>query len=203
MPATDPGPPRTRTVPGLQRTVTLRFTLGCARDTGSNLGPTRFFRGDGRKRLRPGSFAPSLDSGNSLCYRTQPLWGPPRWRFGRIAQLVEQLTLNQRVPGSSPGAPTNKIKDIANGAIGRSRASICEASSSSSLVPGSCLFSPPLSDRRQARSNPRPDRRSFRVRSTETLRRRSSARAGKSGVRYVRRAAPPLRQRTTAPALAG
>jgi hypothetical protein len=34
-----------------------------------------------------------------------------RWPFsgslsGRIAQLVEQLTLNQRVPGSSPGAPT-------------------------------------------------------------------------------------------------
>jgi hypothetical protein len=28
---------------------------------------------------------------------------------GRIAQLVEQLTLNQRVPGSSPGAPTNKF----------------------------------------------------------------------------------------------
>ena len=27
-------------------------------------------------------------------------------RLGRIAQLVEQLTLNQRVPGSSPGAPT-------------------------------------------------------------------------------------------------
>jgi hypothetical protein len=30
--------------------------------------------------------------------------------FGRIAQLVEQLTLNQRVPGSSPGAPTNRFK---------------------------------------------------------------------------------------------
>src|SRR5262245_4863674 len=30
---------------------------------------------------------------------------PRRWS-GRIAQLVEQLTLNQRVPGSSPGAPT-------------------------------------------------------------------------------------------------
>jgi hypothetical protein len=28
-------------------------------------------------------------------------------QIGRIAQLVEQLTLNQRVPGSSPGAPTN------------------------------------------------------------------------------------------------
>src|SRR3974390_3913619 len=29
---------------------------------------------------------------------------------GRIAQLVEQLTLNQRVQGSSPCAPTNIIK---------------------------------------------------------------------------------------------
>jgi hypothetical protein len=29
-----------------------------------------------------------------------------RSNSGRIAQLVEQLTLNQRVPGSSPGAPT-------------------------------------------------------------------------------------------------
>ena len=33
--------------------------------------------------------------------------------FGRIAQLVEQLTLNQRVVGSNPTAPTNKIKDLA------------------------------------------------------------------------------------------
>src|SRR5690349_3100621 len=31
---------------------------------------------------------------------------------GRIAQLVEQLTLNQRVPGSSPGAPTKQIKHL-------------------------------------------------------------------------------------------
>jgi hypothetical protein len=31
---------------------------------------------------------------------------------GRIAQLVEQLTLNQRVLGSSPSAPTNKISDL-------------------------------------------------------------------------------------------
>src|SRR5262245_11074450 len=29
----DPGPPRTGTVPGLQRIVALRFTLRCARDT--------------------------------------------------------------------------------------------------------------------------------------------------------------------------
>src|SRR5215218_3503875 len=33
--------------------------------------------------------------------------------FGRIAQLVEQLTLNQRVPGSSPGAPTNQFNHLA------------------------------------------------------------------------------------------
>jgi hypothetical protein len=34
-------------------------------------------------------------------------------RKGRIAQLVEQLTLNQRVVGSNPTAPTNNIKDLA------------------------------------------------------------------------------------------
>ena len=38
------------------------------------------------------------------------LRGSPASRPGRIAQLVEQLTLNQRVPGSSPGAPTNKTR---------------------------------------------------------------------------------------------
>ena len=32
---------------------------------------------------------------------------------GRIAQLVEQLTLNQRVPGSSPGASTNIFNGLA------------------------------------------------------------------------------------------
>lgn len=31
-----------------------------------------------------------------------------RIKRGRIAQLVEQLTLNQRVLGSSPSAPTNR-----------------------------------------------------------------------------------------------
>ena len=34
---------------------------------------------------------------------------PQAWH-GRIAQLVEQLTLNQRVPGSSPGASTTLIR---------------------------------------------------------------------------------------------
>jgi hypothetical protein len=34
----DPGPPRTETVPGLQRIIALRFMLRCARDTRD--GPT-------------------------------------------------------------------------------------------------------------------------------------------------------------------
>ncbi len=34
-----------------------------------------------------------------------PFWGDPE-RGGCIAQLVEQLTLNQRVVGSIPTAPT-------------------------------------------------------------------------------------------------
>jgi hypothetical protein len=34
-------------------------------------------------------------------------------RSGRIAQLVEQMTLNHRVPGSSPGAPTKPFKSLA------------------------------------------------------------------------------------------
>jgi hypothetical protein len=38
-----------------------------------------------------------------------------RSRFdGRIAQLVEQLTLNQRVHGSSPCAPTIEINKLRN-----------------------------------------------------------------------------------------
>jgi hypothetical protein len=36
---------------------------------------------------------------------------------GRIAQLVEQLTLNQRVPGSSPGAPTISSEFYLSGAL--------------------------------------------------------------------------------------
>jgi len=35
-------------------------------------------------------------------------------RGGRIAQLVKQLTLNQRVAGSSPAAPTSPVKDLIN-----------------------------------------------------------------------------------------
>ena len=32
--------------------------------------------------------------------------------LGRVAQLAEQLTLNQLVEGSSPSTPTRKIKDL-------------------------------------------------------------------------------------------
>ena len=38
-------------------------------------------------------------------------WYTAAW--GRVAQLAEQLTLNQRVRGSSPRAPTNLFKDLA------------------------------------------------------------------------------------------
>ena len=53
---------------------------------------------------------------------------------GRIAQLVEQLTLNQRVPGSSPGAPTKQIKHLQRNllrtdlSVGRSVGSFCSPS---------------------------------------------------------------------------
>ena len=43
--------------------------------------------------------------------KPQPLWYSG---CGRIAQLAEQLTLNQRVRGSSPRAPTIKYNDLAS-----------------------------------------------------------------------------------------
>ena len=53
-----------------------------------------------------------LDSPSCLCYMPG-LSGPGSGQFdGRIAQLVEQLTLNQRVQGSSPCAPTIEINDL-------------------------------------------------------------------------------------------
>ena len=39
--------------------------------------------------------------------------GPPdTTTVGRLAQLVEQLTLNQRVDGSSPSSPTNLFSTL-------------------------------------------------------------------------------------------
>src|SRR5277367_5707475 len=68
------------------------------------------------------AFAPLREGGKTL-----PLCWTSRGRFakrrplvkafpagsGRIAQLVEQMTLNHRVPGSSPGAPTKLFKNLA------------------------------------------------------------------------------------------
>ena len=88
---------------------------------GAQRGPTNT---EDRQRWRPNSeellaalkiahgrglSRPSLDSPGSLCYSTRA-GRSPRWPLGRIAQLVEQLTLNQRVPGSSPGAPTKNLQ---------------------------------------------------------------------------------------------
>ena len=54
---------------------------------------------------RPGLTArPALDKPGEPCYRARPR--------GCIAQLVEQLTLNQRVQGSSPCAPTIDIPNV-------------------------------------------------------------------------------------------
>src|ERR1700722_15397488 len=44
--------------------------------------------------------------------KRRPLAKAFRAGSGRIAQLVEQMTLNHRVPGSSPGAPTKLFKDL-------------------------------------------------------------------------------------------
>ena len=45
--------------------------------------------------------------------KRRPLAKAFRAGSGRIAQLVEQMTLNHRVPGSSPGAPTKLFNDLA------------------------------------------------------------------------------------------
>src|SRR5229473_338073 len=54
---------------------------------------------------------PCWTSGGRFAKR-RPLAKAFRPVSGRIAQLVEQMTLNHRVPGSSPGAPTKLFKDL-------------------------------------------------------------------------------------------
>ena len=57
-----------------------------------------------------------LDTATHLCYTSRVRTAPCVFSdigassSGRIAQLVEQLTLNQRVQGSNPCAPTNLPK---------------------------------------------------------------------------------------------
>lgn len=50
-----------------------------------------------------------LDIGGHLCYTNAVPERTSGRGSGRIAQLVEQLTLNQRVQGSSPCAPTTNL----------------------------------------------------------------------------------------------
>jgi hypothetical protein len=58
-----------------------------------------------------------LDKASQAPYRPQPLALLTQGQFafagGRIAQVVEQLTLNQRVVGSSPTAPTKDFNALA------------------------------------------------------------------------------------------
>ena len=61
-----------------------------------------------------GKLAPACWTSRGRFAKRRPSQGFSGPASGRIAQLVEQLTLNQRVPGSSPGAPTNPFKDLAD-----------------------------------------------------------------------------------------
>ena len=101
---------------------------GSAAPTTTAEAPTAgFFLPDERRaRKPPGTFPAAFSCAPPRflkmgCIAGQPraallqhasLRSSPASRPGRIAQLVEQLTLNQRVPGSSPGAPTNQNKHL-------------------------------------------------------------------------------------------
>ena len=78
------------------------------------------------------------------------LYAPLSRPRGRIAQLVEQLTLNQRVPGSSPGAPTKTRFDF----IG-SRRSLTKISSKCSFKSAWCpIPGPKATSKREIWQNP-------------------------------------------------
>src|SRR5262245_31856339 len=89
-------------VKGLRVTARSRPKLSAARPFGPVLSTKGIARAKSRAFRRDwiaerSARRAATERGRSA--RTKP-------RRGRIAQLVEQLTLNQRVPGSSPGAPT-------------------------------------------------------------------------------------------------
>ena len=65
-----------------------------------------------RKRMHRGVSAFAGQRRIALLHDPASAASPAGRHSGRIAQLVEQLTLNQRVLGSSPSAPTNKIKGL-------------------------------------------------------------------------------------------
>src|ERR1700739_2420133 len=63
-------------------------------------------------RTKLGKLSPACWTSGGRFAKRRPLEGFPVPSAGRIAQLVEQLTLNQRVPGSSPGAPTKLFNSL-------------------------------------------------------------------------------------------
>ena len=71
-------------------------------------------------RTKLGKLSPACWTSGGRFAKRRPLEGFPVPSAGRIAQLVEQLTLNQRVPGSSPGAPTKLINSLGTSRDGRS-----------------------------------------------------------------------------------
>ena len=99
----------TESVKGAQDSVTTarQSTTDAIADTQSTRRLRESFaasaRGLGDKCPRSADLHPSLDA------RARSRMMRPA---GRLAQLAEQLTFNQRVPGSSPGAPTNEFNDL-------------------------------------------------------------------------------------------
>ena len=90
-------------------------------------------------------FRHTLDTHQELCYIAAIERGTAS-RFGgfdgRIAQLVEQLTLNQRVLGSSPSAPTIETPDIAKEKQGALRGAFFRFKSRRSTLAPSFSFPP-------------------------------------------------------------
>src|SRR6266851_733811 len=82
-------------------------------------------------RASAASATPSIDRHWPSTNPPRLVIDPPPRAVGRIAQLVEQLTLNQRVTGSSPVAPTiNEIKYLVLNCRLRNRVSVSRRATS-------------------------------------------------------------------------
>ena len=83
-----------------------------------------------RKRMHRWPWPFAGQRGIALLHDPASAASPAGRHSGRIAQLVEQLTLNQRVLGSSPSAPTTTIPMQRR--FGRCRLLVVEAAQSRS-----------------------------------------------------------------------
>jgi hypothetical protein len=63
--------------------------------------------------VEPRIVIPAVAGSSPVVHPTFGVWFV-EWFIGPLAQLVEQLTLNQLVVGSIPTRPTNKIKALSD-----------------------------------------------------------------------------------------